>query len=82
MPLSAYSLGRHCHGRSTAWEQESDRVGSLALPLAERIHQFLQRRCPLDLEEHLVVVICNLDVEVLADGLSFWFLRRRRSVLV
>jgi len=67
---------------ATSVEQESNGVGGLALPLAERIHQFLQRRCPLDLEEDLVVVVRNLDVEVLADGLSFRLLGRRGSVVV
>jgi len=50
----------------TAVEQESDRVWGLALSLAEGIHQLLQRRGPLDLEEYLVVVIGDLDVQVLA----------------
>lgn len=67
---------------ATSVEQESNGVRGLALPLAERIHQFLQRRCPLDLEEDLVVVVRNLDVEVLADGLSFRLLGRRGSVVV
>lgn len=37
----------------------------LALALAEGIHQLLELRGALDLEEDLVVVVGNLDVEVL-----------------
>ena len=51
---------------TTSIEEESDRGGSLALSLAEGIHQLLQSRCPLDLEEDLVVVIGDLDIEMLA----------------
>lgn len=36
----------------------------LSLAVAEGIHQFLQLRSPLDLEEDFVVVVSDFDVEV------------------
>lgn len=35
------------------------------MPLAEGIHQLLQLGSSLDLEEDLIVVVCDLDVEML-----------------
>ena len=46
-------------------EEESDRSGSLALSLAEGIHQLLEGGGALDLEEDFIVVVGNLDVEML-----------------
>lgn len=66
------SRGESTHGirrvgslDSAAVEQEADGAGRLALPLAEGIHQLLELRGALDLEEDLVVVVRHLDVEVL-----------------
>ena len=73
--VCTYSVRAIRRLHSAAVEQETDRVRSLALPLAERVHQFLEGCCPLDLEEHLVIVIRDFDIEMLADGLSFWLLR-------
>lgn len=48
-----------------ALEEESNRSQRLALAFAERGHQLLQLGAALDLEEHLVVIVGNLDVEML-----------------
>lgn len=45
-------------------KQESDGIRRFALTLAEGIHQLLQRRRPLDLEEDLIIVIRHLDIQV------------------
>lgn len=59
---------------TTAIEEESDRVGSLALSLAEGVHQLLQGGSTFDLEEDLIVVIGNFDVEMFGLASAFWFL--------
>jgi len=64
-----------CGLDATAIEQETDGSGSLALSLAEGIHQFLESRCPLDLEEDFIVVIRDFDIQMLIDSLTFWLLR-------
>jgi len=46
-------------------EEEPDRSGSLALSLAEGIHQLLEGGGALDLEEDFIVVVGNFDVEML-----------------
>lgn len=50
---------------SRAVEEEAHALRGLALALAEGVHELLQLRGPLDLEEDLVVVIRHLDVQVL-----------------
>jgi len=45
---------------TTSVEEKSDRIGRLSLSLAEGIHKLLQLSGPLDLEEHLVVVVGTL----------------------
>ena len=57
---------------TAAIEEEPDRSGSLALSLAEGIHQLLECGGTLDLEEDLVVIVRDLDVEmlILATSLS------------
>ena len=45
-------------------EEEAAALRCLALPLTERIHELLQLRGSLDLEEHFVVVVCDLDVDM------------------
>lgn len=45
-------------------KQEPTALQRLALALAEGIHQLLQLRCALDLEEDFVVVVRHFDVEV------------------
>lgn len=52
-------------GDSLAIEKKSHRSRVLALSLAESIHQLLEFRTPLDLEEDLIVVVSDLDVQVL-----------------
>ena len=49
-------------------EEETDRGESLALTLAERVHQLGQSSRALDLEEDLVVVISHFNVEVFGAG--------------
>ena len=51
------------------------------MPLAERVHEFLQSRRSLDLEKDLIVVVGHLDIEMFAD-LGFRLLGRRASVVV
>ena len=60
---------RRIHSRPI--EQEAATGESLALPLTESIHQLLQLRGTLDLEEDLIVVVGHLDVEVLGLLLRF-----------
>ena len=50
---------------SGAVEEEAHAGEGLSLTLTEGIHELLQLGCALDLEEHLVVVVGDLDVEVL-----------------
>lgn len=52
-------------------EQEADGRKVLALTVAERIHQLRKGSCPLDLEEDLIVVVCDFDIQVLRLGLVF-----------
>jgi hypothetical protein len=47
-----------------ALEEKAHATNAFALPLAECRHQLLELGRPLDLEEHLIVVVSNLDVEV------------------
>jgi hypothetical protein len=68
---------------TTTIEEEADGVGSLALSLTEGIHELLQGSGSLDLEEDLIVIVGDLDVEMFADGGTFWLLgRARASVLI
>jgi hypothetical protein len=53
---------------TTSIKQETDGVGSLALPLTEGIHKLLQGCGSLDLEKDLVVIVGDLDVEMFAGG--------------
>lgn len=78
---SRYSLRAICWLDTTSIEQEPDGGSSLALTLTEGIHQLLQLSGPLDLEEHLVVVICNLDVQVLA-GATLGLLGRTWAAII
>lgn len=77
-----YRLGAICWLDTTSIEQEPDRSGSLALSLAEGIHQLLQLGRPLDLEEHLVVVIGDFDVQVLAGARSLGLLGRTWAAII
>jgi hypothetical protein len=49
-----------------AIEEESYTLDVLSLAVAEGVHELSEGGGALDLEEHLVVVIGNLDVQVLA----------------
>jgi len=46
-------------------EEEAHGLDILALTLAEGRHKFLELCGSLDLKEDLIVVVCDLDVEVL-----------------
>ena len=79
----AHRIGAISSIYTTTIEEESDRVWSLALSLAEGVHQLLQGGCALDLEEDLIIVVGNFDVEMLSLSSAFRFLRRTRaSVLI
>ena len=68
---------------TTAVEEEANGARSLALSLAESIHQFLESSGPLDLEEDLVVVVGDFDIEMIAGCTALWLLwDTRTSVLV
>lgn len=45
-------------------EEKATGLDRLALPLTEGIHELLQLRRPLDLEEDFVIVVGDLDVDV------------------
>jgi hypothetical protein len=45
-------------------EEKATGLDRLALPFAEGIHELLQLRRPLDLEEDFVVVVGDFDVDV------------------
>lgn len=47
-------------------------MDGFALTLAESVHEFRESSGTLNLEEHFVVVVRHLDVEVLGLGLVFW----------
>lgn len=50
------------HARTV--KKEAHRADGLALAFAKRIHQLLQLGATLDLEEDLVVIICDFDVQM------------------
>jgi hypothetical protein len=60
--LQPFGSVRRLH--SGALEQEANRVGRLALALAESGHELLEPGRALDLEEDLIVVIGDFDVEM------------------
>ncbi len=80
--LSAYRFGAISRLYTAAIEEKPDRSGSLALSLAEGIHQFLEGGGTLDLEEDFVVVIGNLDVEMLTLATSLGLLGGTRASVV
>lgn len=53
-------------------KQEANRLNGFALTFAESVHEFGEGCGAFDFEEHFVVVIGHLDVEVLGFGLVFW----------
>lgn len=70
MLCSCSSQGTHHLGvvrrvHSRAVEKEANAGEGLALALAEGVHELLELGGALDLEEHLVVVVGDLDVQVL-----------------
>ena len=67
-PGSTYRLWVVCRLHTLAVKEETHTRNVLALAITERIHEFLELGSPLDLEEHLVVVIRHLDIKVLDGG--------------
>jgi hypothetical protein len=77
---SVWTISR---SNTAAIKQKAHRRWCLALSLAECVHQFLKGRGSLDLEEHLVVVIRDLDVQMFRLSSAFWLLLcSRASVLI
>ena len=70
----AYRVGAVSCLYAAAVEEKSDGVGSLALSLAEGVHQLLQGGGALDFEEDLIVVVGNLDVEMFGLAGALWLL--------
>jgi hypothetical protein len=62
-----------------AVKEEPNAANVLALTVAEGVHEFAESRRALDLEEHLVVVVGDLDVQMLTLAL-FWLLLGRLVV--
>lgn len=52
-------------------EEKSNRGGCLSLTLAKGVHELRESGGTLDLEEDLVIVVCDFDVQMLALGLVF-----------
>lgn len=65
---------------SLAVKEESHAAGCLALALAESVHELLQLRRTLDLEEDLVVVVRDFDVEMLTGRLLLGLVDRATAV--
>lgn len=63
-----YRVGGVFGAHSCSIKEEANCGHLLALALAESVHELLQLGRPLDLEEHLIVVIGDLDVQVLRGG--------------
>lgn len=68
-----------CGVDSGAIEEEAHAGEGLALTLAEGVHELLELGSTLDLEEHLVVVVGDLDVQVLGLLGSFVLVASRRG---
>lgn len=66
-----YRIGTIRSLNTSTIEQEPDGREVLALTVAERVHQLRKGRCPLDLEEDLIVIVCYFDIQVLGLGLFF-----------
>lgn len=58
-------MGRVHARNSGSIEQEANASRRLSLTVAKRVHQLLELSRPLDLEEHFIVTVGDLDVEVL-----------------
>lgn len=77
-----YRVGGVALLNSLALEQETHGLDVLALSFAKGSHQLLKLSGTLDLEEHFVVVVRDLDVQVLATGRGVLSLSRRAAALV
>lgn len=65
MPRSTHAVRTVGSLHPLTIKQKANAARVLAAAIAESIHEFLESGGLLDLEEDLVVVICDLDVEVL-----------------
>lgn len=77
-----YRIRTICGLDTTAIEEEPDRIWCLALSLTESIHELLQGCGALDFEEHLVVIVGDFDIQVLAGWGALWLLRRSRTSIL
>lgn len=71
--VRTYRLRTIRRPNSGTLKEETNRVWRLSLPLTEGIHEFLQLRSPLNLEEHLIIVVGHFDIQVLCCTEIFWF---------
>jgi len=67
---------------TAAIEEESDRGGRLALSFAKSVHELLQSRGTLDLEEDFIVVVGDLNIEMLALTSTFRLLGRTGASVI
>jgi len=77
-----YAIRTVCRVDTSSIEEKANAAGLLPLAITERIHELLKSRCTLDLEEDLIVVVCDLNVEMFRCWSFLWFARPRRSVVV
>lgn len=63
-----YSVRGVLGANASSVKEEADSRGLFSLTVAERVHELLQLRRALDLEEDLVVVICHFNVQMLGGG--------------
>ena len=70
-----HSIGVVLSRHTLAVEEEAHARNVLSLAVAEGVHELAERRCALDLEEDLVVVVGDLDVEVLRRASILWLVR-------
>lgn len=69
-----YRIWVVCGCDTLAVEQEPHTLNILSLPVAEGIHELSKSSSALDLEEHFIVVVGDLDVEMLALSSILWLL--------
>lgn len=65
MEPKSHRIGAILWIHTRAIEQKADRRESLALTLAEGVHELGEGSGAFNFEEHLVVVVCDFNVEML-----------------
>lgn len=63
-------------------EEKSNRGGCLSLALAKGVHELREVGGTLDFEENLVVVVCDLDIQMLTLGLVVGIAAGTRRLIV